>query len=72
MAKLLVWIWYYCLNSIPGKTKTARFCRAVCWFCYSPLPKRRDHHPARRGWLSFVAAGAGWAGAGAADGSDWP
>jgi hypothetical protein len=32
---------------------------------YSPLPKRRDHHPALRGWLSPVASGAGSAGAGA-------
>src|SRR5580704_11161377 len=30
---------------------------------YSPLPNRRDHHPARRGWVSSVAAGAGSAGA---------
>jgi hypothetical protein len=36
--------------------------------CYSPFPKRRDHHPARRGWVSVVVSEAGWAGAGAADG----
>jgi hypothetical protein len=40
--------------------KTARFCRAVFRFtnriCYSPLPKRRDHHPARRGWVSLVVS----------------
>src|SRR5882724_7631713 len=56
------------------ETKTARFCRAVLLFrspcCYSPLPKRRDHHPARRGWPSSAASGsgAGCAGAGATDG----
>src|SRR5204863_299634 len=36
--------------------------------CYSPPPKRRDHHPARRGWLSPVGSCAGSAGAGARDG----
>jgi hypothetical protein len=35
---------------------------------YSPLPKRRDHHPARRGWGSD--SGAGCSGSGAA-GSAW-
>jgi hypothetical protein len=30
---------------------------------YSPLPKRRDHHPARRGWVSVVVS----ADAGSAD-----
>jgi hypothetical protein len=47
---------------------------------YSPLPKRRDHHPARRGWVSVVsdagapevdASEAGAAGAAGADGSVW-
>ena len=64
------------LPTAPGatQTKTARFCRAVLLFrsrCrYSPLPKRRDHHPARRGWPSSAASGpgAGCGGAGATDG----
>jgi len=34
---------------------------------YSPLPKRRDDHPARRGWLSVVSE-AGSAGAEAGGG----
>jgi hypothetical protein len=61
------------------QTKTARFGRAV--FSphepdfYSPLPKRRDHHPARRGWVSVsvsvVVSDAGSAGAGDAAGSGW-
>jgi hypothetical protein len=40
---------------------------------YSPLPNRRDHHPARRGWLSSEASGAGSAGvrAGLAAGGGW-
>jgi len=39
---------------------------------YSPLPNRRDHHPARRGWVSVVVSEAGWlAGAGDAAGSGW-
>jgi hypothetical protein len=54
----------------PGatQTKTARFCRAVlfCELFYSPLPKRRDHQPARRGWVSVVVSAAGSAGAAAA------
>jgi hypothetical protein len=43
---------------------------------YSPPPKRRDHHPARRGWVSVAvsevgcSAGAG-AGAGDGAGSAW-
>src|SRR5450631_1734297 len=43
--------------------------------CYSPLPKRRDHQPARRGWVSSVDSGAvSSAGGGAGDavvGSGW-
>jgi hypothetical protein len=56
--------------------KTARFCRAVFLFqksaCYSPPPKRRDHQPALRGWVSSVVVppAAGSAAAGA-DGSGW-
>jgi hypothetical protein len=55
------------------KTKTARFCRAVFHFtnqiAYSPPPNRRDHHPARRGWVSVVVSEPGCsAGAGAGDG----
>src|SRR5258707_1421745 len=39
---------------------------------YSPLPNRRDHHPARRGWVSVVVSEAGWvAGAEGAAGSGW-
>jgi hypothetical protein len=57
--------------------KTARFCRAVfilqksCF--YSPPPKRRDHHPARRGCDSSLAAGAGSgaASAGGSGGAEW-
>jgi hypothetical protein len=38
-------------------------------FCYSPPPNRRDHHPARRGWVSVVVSEPGRsAGAGAGDG----
>jgi hypothetical protein len=50
-----------------------RFFRLKSQMSYSPLPKRRDHHPARRGWASVVAsgAGAGSAGAGVAVGSGW-
>ena len=59
--------------------KTARFCRAV--FCgsdflrsevYSPPPKRRDHHPARRGCSVSVAVsvpGSAGVSAGASAGS---
>jgi hypothetical protein len=47
-----------------------RFFRLAMLIVYSPLPKRRDHHPARRGWPSSLAAEAGSAGAGA-DGSGW-
>jgi hypothetical protein len=36
---------------------------------YSPLPKRRDHHPARRGWVSVVSEAGSAAGAGLAAGS---
>ena len=53
--------------SLPNQTKTARFCRAVCSvrnLSYSPLPKRRDHHPARRGWVSPDAGAADSSGAG--------
>src|ERR1700737_980212 len=49
-----------------------RFFRLTNRISYSLLPKRRDHHPARRGWVvSVVASEAGGAGAGAADGSGW-
>jgi hypothetical protein len=60
------------------QTKTARFAgrffRLRIQIAYSvPLPKRRDHHPARRGWVSLVASEAGSAGAGAGggDASGW-
>jgi len=36
---------------------------------YSPLPKRRDHHPARRGCVSVVVSAAGWAGGGTGAGA---
>jgi hypothetical protein len=45
-----------------SQQKTARFCRAVFVsrvFFYSPWPKRRDHHPARRGWVSVVVSAEG-------------
>ena len=42
-----------------------RFFRFANRIAYSPLPKRRDHHPARRGWVSLVVSEAGCAGAGA-------
>src|SRR5258707_2555394 len=48
-------------NARPGMTTS-----------YSPLPNRRDHHPARRGWVSVVVSEAGWvAGAEGAAGSGW-
>jgi hypothetical protein len=58
------------------KQKPPGFCRAALRFTnqspYSPLPKRRDHHPARRGWVSVAVSEAGWAaGAGGAGGSGW-
>src|SRR6266851_8165646 len=52
----------------PRGSPLSRFTNRIC---YSPLPKRRDHHPARRGWVSVVVSEAGWAGAGAGDGSGW-
>jgi len=40
---------------------------------YSPPPKRRDHHPARRGWVSVAVAACGaGSGAGAGAGSASP
>src|SRR5260221_9715010 len=51
-----------------------RFCHLTRERCYSPPPNRRDHHPARRGWVSVVVSelgrstGACSAGAGAGDG----
>src|SRR6478735_4308865 len=48
-----------------------RFFRLTYRICYSPLPKRRDHHPARRGWVSVVVSEAGSAGAGPGEGSGW-
>jgi hypothetical protein len=44
-----------------------RFFYCTGSIAYSPLPKRRDHHPARRGWLSVVSE-AGSAGAEAGGG----
>src|SRR5258706_5888557 len=39
---------------------------------YSPLPNRRDHHPARRGWVSVVVSETGWvAAAQSVAGSGW-
>jgi hypothetical protein len=65
-------------NSISSKQKppgfAGRFFRLAIQIVYSlPLPKRRDHHPARRGWVSLVASEAGSAGAGAGggDASGW-
>src|SRR5260221_671079 len=56
-------------NSTFDKTKPPGFARAVFRFTnqisYSPLPKRRDHQPARRGWVSSAAPGAVSAGVGA-------
>src|ERR1700738_53603 len=54
-------------------TKTGRFSgRSFCFtnqLCYSPPPNRRDHHPARRGWVSVVVSEPGRStGAGAGDG----
>jgi hypothetical protein len=55
-----------------------RFFVSQSLIVYSPLPKRRDHHPARRGWVSVApeagaseagASEAGAAGAGGAGGS---
>src|SRR3954447_11729636 len=59
---------YYGLAYL-GK-KTARFAGGFSYLkpCYSPLPNRRDHHPARRGGASVVVS-AGPAGAGLAAGS---
>jgi hypothetical protein len=51
-----------------------RFFRLRIQIAYSvPLPKRRDHQPARRGWVSLAASEAGSAGAGAGggDASGW-
>ena len=63
---------------ISTKQKPPGFRRAVFRFAnqmrYSPLPKRRDHHPARRGWVSVVVSDAGsgaGVGAGGGDGSGW-
>jgi hypothetical protein len=60
------------------ETKTARFSPGGFSFRnqmrYSPLPKRRDHHPARRGCVSVVVSDAGsgaGVGAGGGDGSGW-
>ena len=39
-----------------------RFFVSEIWQAYSPLPKRRDHHPARRGWVSVVVSAAGCCG----------
>src|SRR3979490_2046862 len=63
---------------ISTKQKPPGFRRAVFRFAnqmrYSPLPKRRDHHPARRGRVSVVVSDAGsgaGVGAGGGDGSGW-
>jgi hypothetical protein len=57
--------------AIPSNKKppgfAGRFLVSQILIVYSPLPKRRDHHPARRGWVS-VASEAGSAGAEGADG----
>jgi hypothetical protein len=49
--------------SFEPTAKTARFARAVFHFprlrAYSPPPKRRDHHPARRGCAAAVDSDAG-------------
>jgi hypothetical protein len=44
-----------CNKKPPGFA--GRFVLQTC--CYSPPPKRRDHHPARRGWVSVVVSEAG-------------
>jgi hypothetical protein len=48
-----------------------RFFRFTNRIAYSPLPKRRDHQPALRGWVSVVVSELDSAGAGAAAGSGW-
>jgi hypothetical protein len=68
------WIWIRStrLNSTSTNQKppgfAGRFFVSQILIAYSPLPKRRDHHPARRGWVSLVVSDPGCAGAGAGSG----